>query len=95
MRNPVQITTIDKESLEYNVKECERLKNEIIISVVGSGGTVSEKEAINETQVSANFESKTAVLNALKTNFESAQKSMEDLYTNSDMAVVSYHHLLI
>lgn len=78
MRNPVQITTIDKDSLNYNVSECVRLKNEIVISVVGSGGTVSEKEAINETQVSANFESKTSVLNALKTNFELAQKFIED-----------------
>lgn len=78
MRNPVQITTIDKDSLNYNVNECTRLKNEIIISVVGSGGTVSEKEAINETQVTANFESKTSVLNALKTNFELAQKFIED-----------------
>lgn len=78
MRNPVQITTIDKDSLEYNVNECVRLKNEIVVSVVGSGGTVSEKEAINETQVTANFESKTSVLNALKTNFELAQKFVED-----------------
>lgn len=78
MRNPVQITTIDKDSLDYNVGECVRLKNEIVVSVVGSGGTVSEKEAINETQVTANFESKTSVLNALKTNFELAQKFIED-----------------
>ena len=78
MRNPVQITTIDKDSLDYNVSECMRLKNEIVISVVGSGGTVSEKEAINETQVTANFESKTSVLNTLKTNFEQAQKFVED-----------------
>lgn len=78
LRNPVQITTIDIDSLDYNVKECERLKNDIIISVCGSGGTVSEKEAINETQVAANFESKTSVLNALKTNFETAQKFVED-----------------
>ena len=78
MRNPVQITTIDKNSLDYNVNECARLKNEIIVSIVGSGGTVSEKEAINETQVTANFESKTSVLNALKTNFELAQKFVED-----------------
>lgn len=78
MRNPVQITTIDKDSLDYNVNECARLKNEIVISVVGSGGAVSEKEAINETQVTANFESKTSVLNALKTNFELAQKFVED-----------------
>jgi hypothetical protein len=78
LRSPVQITTIDKNSLEYNVSECERIKDEIIVSVVGSGGTVSEKEAINETQVSANFESKTSVLNSLKTNFESAQTFVED-----------------
>ena len=78
MRNPVQITTIDKDSLDYNVAECVRLKNEIVVSVVGSGGNVSEKEAINETQVTANFESKTSVLNALKTNFELAQKFVED-----------------
>ncbi len=78
MRNPIQITSIDKDSLDYNVKECERLKNEIIVAVVGSGGTVSEKEAINETQVAANFESKTSVLNALKTNFEQAQKFIDD-----------------
>lgn len=78
MRSPVQITTIDKDSLDYNVSECARLKNEIVVSVVGSGGTVSEKEAINETQVTANFESKTSVLNALKTNFELAQKFIED-----------------
>lgn len=78
MRNPVQITTIDKDSLTYNVEECVRLRNDIIISIAGSGGTVSEKEAINETQVAANFESKTSVLNALKTNFELAQKFVED-----------------
>lgn len=78
MRNPVQITTIDKDSLEYNVNECIRLRDDIIVSIVGSGGTVSEKEAINETQVAANFESKTSVLNALKTNFEEAQKFVED-----------------
>lgn len=78
MRNPIQITSIDKDSLDYNVDECERLKNEIVVSVVGTGGTVSEKEAINETQVTANFESKTSVLNALKTNFEQAQKFVED-----------------
>lgn len=80
MRNPVQITTIDKDSLDYNTKELTRLHDEIVVSVVGQGGSaaVSEKEAINETQVAANFESKTCVLNALKTNFETAQKFIED-----------------
>lgn len=78
MRSPVQITSIDKDALDYNVDECVRLKDEIIVSVTGSGGTVSEKEAINETQVAANFESKTSVLNALKTSFELAQQFVDD-----------------
>ena len=77
MRSPVQITTIDDKSLAYNVKECDRLKNDILVSCIGSDGMVSEKEAINETQIIANFESKTAVLNSLKTNFEQAQKFVE------------------
>lgn len=77
MRNPVSITTIDDKSLNYNVKEEERLQNNIVISIVGSGGTVSEKEAINETQVAANFESKTSVLISLKTNYELAQEFVE------------------
>lgn len=78
MRNPVQITTVDEASLEYNVKECIRLRQDIVDSVVGSGGTVSEKEAINETQVAANFENKSSVLINLKTDFEQAQKFVDD-----------------
>lgn len=78
MSEPVHITTIDRNSLDYNVDECKRLHDNIVVSIVGSGGTVSEKEAINETQVAANFESKTSVLNSLKINFEQAQKFVED-----------------
>ena len=37
MRNPVQITTIDKDSLDYNVNECARLKNEIVITLEDKG----------------------------------------------------------
>lgn len=78
LHQPVTITTVDDKSLAYNVDECVRLRNEIINEVVGVGGSVSEKEAINETQVAANFEAKTAVLLNLKTNFESAQKFVDD-----------------
>lgn len=78
MRNPVQITMIDRESLDYNVKELERLQREIISDIVGTNDTVSSKEAVNEVQIIANFESRTSVLNALKTNFEIAQRFVED-----------------
>jgi len=78
MKNPVSITTIDEASLNYNVKECERLEKVIYDSCIGIGGDVSEKEAINETQVSANFEGKTSVLVSLKANFEQAQRFIDE-----------------
>ena len=36
MRNPVQMLTVDRSSLDYNVEEEKRLKNDIITSVVGT-----------------------------------------------------------
>lgn len=78
LSNPVRITTVDKSSLDYNVDEAVRLKEDIINSIVGKGDNVAGKEAINDIQVAANFESKTSVLNNLKTNFEQAQKFVED-----------------
>lgn len=77
-RNPVQITTVDKDSLDYNVKEQERLKTEIYNSVIGVGGEVQQKTSINEIQVKANYEDKTSVLQTLKGNFEAAQKFVDD-----------------
>jgi len=78
LRNPVQITTIDKNSLDYNVEEVNRMKTEILHSVLGTGGEVQTKQSINEMQVSANFESKASVLNNLKANLEAAQKFVDD-----------------
>lgn len=81
MRSPVQITSIDRDALDYNVDECVRLKEEIITAITGSGtqhGNVSDKEAVNEVQIAANFADRTSVLNSLKVNFEAAQKFVDD-----------------
>jgi hypothetical protein len=78
LRNPVQITTIDKSSLDYNVEEVNRLKTEVYTSVVGVGGDVQQKQSINEMQVEANFESRSSVLNSLKGNLEAARKFVDD-----------------
>ena len=78
LKEPVSITTIDRESLDYNTQEVRRIKDEIRDNCVGYGGNVQDKEAINETQVAANFEGKTSVLVSLKTNFESVQKFIHD-----------------
>lgn len=73
LRNPVSITSIDSDSLDYNVQEQERLKKEIFDSVVGKGGEVNTSNSLNEMQVSSNFESRLSVLNNLKGNLEAAQ----------------------
>lgn len=70
LKTPVQIITVDGKSLDYNVNECERLKQTITESVIGRGGVVSDKEAMNVTQLEAQFENRTTVLNSLKSNFE-------------------------
>jgi len=78
LRNPVQITTIDKSSLDYNVEEVKRVAAEILTASIGMGGDVQQKQSINEMQVTANFESRTSVLNNLKGNLEAAQKFADD-----------------
>lgn len=77
MRNPVQITEIDEKSLNYNVKECERLKMEILNSLIGTDGDVSNVEAFNESQIAARFESRAAVLNQIKSQFEKTQRFVD------------------
>lgn len=77
LRDPIQITTIDADSLKYNVSEKERLGQEIIDNIIGVGGSVGSIEALNEMQIAANYDSRTAVLVALKTEFEQAQKFVE------------------
>lgn len=78
LRNPVTITTIDKNSLDYNTTEEKRLAYEIYTKVTGSGGEVQQTQSINEMQVTANFEDKKNVLLSLKTNFEKAQTFIDD-----------------
>ena len=74
LRNPVQILNVDRSALDYNVEEQKRLRNEIITAVVGQDEIVTDRDAFNEQQVRANFESVTTVLNRVKKGFEAAQE---------------------
>lgn len=78
LRNPVSITSIDKDSLDYNVEEVKRLEASIFNAVVGSDGAAQQNKSLNELQVSSNFESRTSVLNNIKVNFENAKKFVDD-----------------
>lgn len=78
MRNPVQMLTVDRNALDYNVAEQKRLREEIITAVVGQDEIVTDRDAFNEQQVRANFESVTTVLNRVKKGFEAAQQWVDE-----------------
>lgn len=74
LRNPVQLLQVDRNALDYNVDEEKRLREEIITAVVGQDEIVTDRDAFNEQQVRANFESVTTVLRQVKKGFEEAQR---------------------
>lgn len=74
LRKPIDILTIDKKSLDYNVNEVERLRRNIISSCVGLDNTILNETSLADKQVDASFESQDVVLNRVKQGFESAQE---------------------
>ena len=66
LRNPVQMLTV------------ERQREEIITAVVGQDEIVTNRDAFNEQQVRANFESVTTVLTRIKKGFEAAQQWVDE-----------------
>lgn len=75
---PVNMLTVDRNSLDYNVAEIERLKANIIAAVVGNDTEVNKTQAINEKQVLSAFESQDVILQRIKRNFEAAQRFVEE-----------------
>ena len=78
LRNPVQMLGVDTSSLEYNVKEVERLKENILRATVGVNDEFANTQAVNEKQVDAFFESQTTILTRIKKGFESAQQFIDE-----------------
>ena len=78
LRNPVQLLQVDRKALDYNVDEQKRLREEIITAVVGQDEIVTDRDAFNEQQVRANFESVTTVLRRVKKGFEAAQQWVDE-----------------
>lgn len=78
LRNPVQMLTVDRGSLDYNVEEEERLRNNIITAVVGTNEEITTRDALNEQQIKANFESQSTILNRVKKGFEAAQQFVDE-----------------
>lgn len=78
MKNPVQMLSVDRSSLDYNVDEEKRLREEIITAVCGQAEEITQRDAFNEQQVRAAFESQTTVLSRVKKGFEAAQTFVDE-----------------
>lgn len=78
LHDPIKITTVDKNSLDYNVEEEERLKNNIISGIVGVDSPVITSQAVNEKQVTASYDSKTTILKEIKESLEHAMKWVDE-----------------
>lgn len=90
LRNPVNILTVDRDSLDYNVAEQMRLKNDIITSVCGIDSELVNNKAINEKQVDANFENQSTILNRIKKGFEEAQ-----IFVDTTICKLRYGNLFL
>lgn len=78
LRHPVDMLTVDRSSLDYNVDEEKRLRSTIITAIVGQNEEITQREAVNEQQIKANFESQSTVLNRVKKGFEQAQQWVDE-----------------
>lgn len=78
LRHPVDMLTVDRKSLDYNVEEERRLRSTIITSIVGTNEEITTRDALNEQQILANFESQSIVLNRIKKGFEQAQQWVDE-----------------
>ena len=78
LHDPVGKLDVDRSSLDYTKDEEERLRLNIIAAIVGQNEEVTQREAFNEQQVKAAFESQTTVLNRVKKGFEGAQLFVDE-----------------
>ena len=70
----VKVTTIDRDSLEYNVEEIQRLEAELMLAVTGYSGEPINDQAANEKQILSFFEGQKAILTDWKKNWEIAKQ---------------------
>ena len=85
LRNPVQITSIDRNSLDYNNEDIDRRTASIYTAVTGYRGMSINDKAVNEKQVIAIFESLEAALKNPQKNFEQIMR-----WTDETMCLLRY-----
>lgn len=77
MRNPVQILTVDKDSLQFVSDEMKRKKNDIISICVGTTDALYNDFSVSDKQIEQGYESQSTILARVKKRFENAQKFVD------------------
>lgn len=85
LSDPLKITGIDKDSLDFNKMDIWDRKKEIFVATTGYKGLPLSDQAVNEKQVFAIFESQESALQPVQENFESAMN-----WTASTIARLMY-----
>lgn len=85
LRNPVQITSIPRESLDYNNEDIQRRRTELYSAITGNQGAAINDKAINESQVLGIFQGLEAALEMPQRNFEKAMT-----WTDKTMCLLRY-----
>lgn len=78
LHDPVGMLAVDRSSLDYTSEKIERLRTDIITAIVGTNEEVTTRDALNEQQIKANFESQSTVLKRVKKGFEGAQLFVDE-----------------
>lgn len=77
LRDPIHLLTIDRQSLDYNVEEVERMRKHIINACVGVDNTILNETSLADKQVDATYDSQEGVLNSVKKGFEGLQQFVD------------------
>lgn len=75
---PVGKLGVDRNSLEYNVEDLIRQKQDIVDSCIGKDSDIVQEASLTDKQVDATYEKRAAVLERIKEGFESIQKFVDE-----------------
>lgn len=77
LSNPVGMLGVDRQSLDYNVEDLARQKEDIRNSCIGRDSDIVQEASLADKQIDATYEKRTAVLDNVKKGFESIQEFVD------------------
>lgn len=77
LSNPVGMLGVDRASLDYNVEDLKRQKEDIRNSCVGRDSDIVQEASLADKQIDVTYEKRTAVLDSVKKGFESIQEFVD------------------